>query len=134
MSPSQSCDLCHQPDHTIDDCEIYIKARLMIIQEKKSAASLKPSNRTIRTEPYPHSSFDLTANYVPPVIPPSEDSHSEDWTPIRESAGSASALIVDPSDPTSPLIADANFRWNTDTGATSHMCCGIAIQVPLVCA
>jgi hypothetical protein len=39
----------------------------------------------------------------------------------KEFAGHASLCSVDPSDPHTPLQLDANFDWNADTGATSHM-------------
>src|SRR6202000_636377 len=41
-------------------------------------------------------------------------------SPAIEQAGNAS-LSVTPSDPNSPLILDAHFDWNADTGPTSHM-------------
>jgi hypothetical protein len=39
----------------------------------------------------------------------------------KEFAGHASLHSVDPSDPHTPLQVDADFDWNADTGATSHM-------------
>ena len=39
---------------------------------------------------------------------------------VKEFAGNASRSL-DPSDPNSPLQLDADFDWNADTGATSHM-------------
>jgi hypothetical protein len=39
----------------------------------------------------------------------------------KEFSGHASPHSVDPSDPHTPLQLDADFDWNADTGATSHM-------------
>jgi hypothetical protein len=39
----------------------------------------------------------------------------------KKFAGHASLHSVDPSDPLTPLQVDADFDWNADTGATSHM-------------
>ncbi|OSX60780.1 hypothetical protein POSPLADRAFT_1057709 [Postia placenta MAD-698-R-SB12] len=44
--------------------------------------------------------------------------------PAQESAANASALSshsLEPSSPSTPLQLDADFTWNADTGATSHM-------------
>lgn len=44
--------------------------------------------------------------------------------PAQEAAANASALSshsLEPSSPSTPLQLDADFTWNADTGATSHM-------------
>ncbi|KAI0037579.1 hypothetical protein FA95DRAFT_1617662, partial [Auriscalpium vulgare] len=40
---------------------------------------------------------------------------------VSESAGATTSASPDPSIPFAPLQSDANFDWNADTGATSHM-------------
>lgn len=40
---------------------------------------------------------------------------------VTEFAGNARACLSDHSDLSSPLQLDADYDWNADTGATSHM-------------
>src|SRR4051812_32522015 len=47
--------------------------------------------------------------------------HSADVSNLEETAGNANLRSFDPSDPLSPLQLDADYAWNADTGATSHM-------------
>jgi hypothetical protein len=47
--------------------------------------------------------------------------HPVHTTQTKKFAGHASLRSVDPSDPHTPLQLDADFDWNADTGATSHM-------------
>lgn len=115
-SPQSLCEICGRPNHSIDDCEAFAKAKLKMIHEKRNAARQNTSMRNNQPPPYPKSRANTTTDDVPPTEP-----ESEDVTQSAEFAGSASAFIVDPSDLTVPIISDADFRWNTDTGATSHM-------------
>jgi hypothetical protein len=53
---------------------------------------------------------------------PAHTTQTKDTLPNpKEFAGHASLRSVDPSDPLTPLQVDADFDWNADTGATSHM-------------
>jgi transposase InsO family protein len=91
---------------------MYLKARLKMIQEKRLTASHQPNPPT--SPLYIPESKSL-ANF--PHHDPSDINSERSW----ECAGSATALSVDPSDPSAPIISDADFRWNADTGATCHM-------------
>jgi hypothetical protein len=53
---------------------------------------------------------------------PAHTTKTKDTLPNpKEFARHASLRSVDPSDPLTPLQVDADFDWNADTGATSHM-------------
>src|SRR3954469_22303255 len=47
--------------------------------------------------------------------------HSADVSNFEETAGNANLHSFDPFDPLSHLQLNADYAWNADTGATSHM-------------
>jgi hypothetical protein len=55
-------------------------------------------------------------------VPYQHTTQTKDTLPDPKAfAGHASLRSIDPSDSHTPLQLDANFDWNADTGATSHI-------------
>jgi hypothetical protein len=98
-----TCDFCGMKGHVTNKCYQYINGQKVAKEnvKKRKASGGKQANKAQETQ--------------------SENTQSKDT--VVEFAGNASALSTtyDPSNPSNPLQTDADFDWNPDSGATSHM-------------
>ena len=102
-SSATKCEFCGMKNHTMEKCYKFINAQKLAKDNSKKRRGGNESK----------------ANKVQETS--SENTQSKDN--VVEFAENASALssTYDPSNPSNPLQSDADFDWNADTGATSHM-------------
>ncbi|KAF8977378.1 hypothetical protein BDQ17DRAFT_1266641 [Cyathus striatus] len=113
----QKCDFCSRTGHTIANCHTFRKAQKVAQDRanKSTTSTLSPVSSSSSASTAQSSSSEVTAASAGVKV------GSEFDRDATEFAGNASTRSLDPSDPSYPLQLDADFDWNTDTGASCHM-------------
>ncbi|KAJ2923863.1 hypothetical protein H1R20_g13232, partial [Candolleomyces eurysporus] len=98
------CDFCGHSGHAIATCYAYGNAQKRAQEDAASRASGR------RKKPQQQAKQAQDASTTP-TVPSGE----------KEFAGNASTSVSDPVDPSAFVQSHADFRWNADSGCTSHM-------------
>ena len=107
-SAQLKCDFCGRSGHAIATCYSYASAQ----KRAQEDAASRASGRRKKTQQHAKQAQDASPA---PATAPSAPSGE------KEFAGNASTSVSGPVDSSAYVQSHADFRWNADSGCTSHM-------------